>query len=770
MQVRILHGALMTDKMQQLLDRFQGNTFEEMHRDLATHLGVSYESVKAIAPGWVPVVKFAKGPHYKGWWAVPERDDCGNVIGLGLRSQSDVKVMYPGSKHGLIYAVNPEHRLGDRGYSPGASNWVRTMDAGLLCPVCGKPDGCLLSSENPTDPRAVVCRVKQTDRPQNFGWLHVLKSEGQLGNRGPLASSELPVICVEGFSDTASAIDIGFQAVGRPSDQAGMNLLVSLLRGRKVWIIGENDKKPDGREPGKEGMIAAFQNLTKVATCRMLMPPSHVKDLRDWKKKDGITQADLIAYMEQHGKAEDDRLAILDDRPTTIGIAFLDDFCRQTGRYLVRQWKGSWYRYGDGAYQELDEASFIQPMYQWAKTQLLTTEKPNGEGQIKPLKMTSHMVVDLKQAIMSETLLPLASLPCWVNGTQGPDPKSLIVFNNGVLDVEAYLRGDVDCLLPHTPDLFSTVALPFPFDPTAQCPFLEAFMESSLGDEPNKVSLLREWTGYCMTSDTRHQKMMYLRGLPGSGKGTYLRMLHNLVGDGNCASTSFADLAGQFGLKPLLGKQICTIADARSPGGGEQMRGLEVLLNLSGEDKVQVNRKFKDQMDDVRLIARITIASNSFIEIPDYEGAMARRLLLLEWKKSFVDKPDLDLDRKLKDELPGIALWALEGLRSLRRNGRFTVPASSIEAMAEWRTANSPLASFLDECCEKAGEVDKARLWEVWEAWTLERGIKPMSMSRFYERVRGAYPTIQAIAGERAGHPISIFSGLRLMNWADRRY
>lgn len=761
------------NRMQSLLDMFQGNSFPAMHEDLAQHLGVSYDSVRRLAPGWVPIVTFKQGQNYQGWWAIPARDDRGEVIGIGLRSQKDAKAMYPGSKLGLMYEVNPDHELGERGYSPGPQNWARTMDAGVVCPVCGKPDGCLVSNDNVNDPKAVQCIRVPSEVKRGISWLHILKTEGNLSKNGPLLSSEFPVVVVEGFSDTATALDLGFVGVGRPSDQTGMSLLSSLLRGRDAWVIGENDKKPDGREPGKEGMIAAFQNLSRSCkNIKMVMPPSHVKDLRDWKRKDGINQSDLIAYMNQHGLSREDSPVVQDDRPMTVANSFLDSRYLQTGRYLLRHWNGVWYHYTEGKYVSLSHNEIIQPMYKWAEHTLIQEERANGEVKVVPMHMDNALASNLETAMMAKTLLPLASLPCWVNETPGPDPKDLIVFNNGILNVKEYLRGvaESDYFLPHTPDLFSTVALPFAFDPTAACPNWTDFCNSSLGDESAKVQLLQEWFGYCLTPDTSQQKMMYFRGLSGAGKGTALHVLQKLIGQGQGAATSFSELAGDFGLSPLVGKQICTIGDARTPSG-KSMRGLELLLTLTGEDMVQVNRKNKDQLSDVMLIARITIASNSFIEVPDHEGAMARRLLLIEWTRSFADNADIHLREKLEQELPGIAIWALEGLRSLRQRGRFTTPESSVAAMADWRSGNSPLAAFIEECCEQRGRVSKARLFDVWDGWSTERRGPAVSRSRFYEQVKSQLQHVTSVVVDgNGGQPIPEFEGVSLKRWAEKKY
>ena len=46
-----------------------------------------------------------------------------------------------------------------------------------------------------------------------------------------------PILIVEGASDTAAGMDLGFAAIGRPSAAGGLNYLRSLLRDRHVVIV-----------------------------------------------------------------------------------------------------------------------------------------------------------------------------------------------------------------------------------------------------------------------------------------------------------------------------------------------------------------------------------------------------------------------------------------------------------------------------------------------------------------------------------------------------
>jgi len=98
----------------------------------------------------------------------------------------------------------------------------------------------------------------------------------------PLPSTD-PVLIVEGASDCAAAIEAGFNAIGRPSASGGADLLAKLLRGREVIVAGENDRKPDGQWPGRDGAQRIADRLRLVCrSVRVMFPPEGTKDVRSW--------------------------------------------------------------------------------------------------------------------------------------------------------------------------------------------------------------------------------------------------------------------------------------------------------------------------------------------------------------------------------------------------------------------------------------------------------------------------------------------------------
>jgi phage/plasmid-associated DNA primase len=79
-------------------------------------------------------------------------------------------------------------------------------------------------------------------------------------------------------------------------------------------------------------------------------------------------------------------------------------------------------------------------------------------------------------------------------------------------------------------------------------------------------------------------------------------------------------------------------------------------------------------------------------------GKLATRLLMLKFNKSWLGREDTTLGDRLAEELTGIANWALVGLKRLRANGRFTMPAASQEAVREFMRDNSHERAFIQDC------------------------------------------------------------------------
>jgi len=91
-------------------------------------------------------------------------------------------------------------------------------------------------------------------------------------------------VIVEGASDCAALLDLGFQAIGRPHCRGGVVPCIRMCRDRETVVIGDFDK-PDklGRCAGQEGAKALVEALKPgCRSVRLCWPPEGFKDVREW--------------------------------------------------------------------------------------------------------------------------------------------------------------------------------------------------------------------------------------------------------------------------------------------------------------------------------------------------------------------------------------------------------------------------------------------------------------------------------------------------------
>lgn len=102
-------------------------------------------------------------------------------------------------------------------------------------------------------------------------------------DRDNLATATGPVYIVEGASDTAAGLTMGYRIVGRMNNRHAA-FLDELLRDEReaIIVVGENDQKPDGRWPGMDGARETAKVLANKLglTIFVSQPPRYVKDMR----------------------------------------------------------------------------------------------------------------------------------------------------------------------------------------------------------------------------------------------------------------------------------------------------------------------------------------------------------------------------------------------------------------------------------------------------------------------------------------------------------
>jgi putative DNA primase/helicase len=430
------------------------------------------------------------------------------------------------------------------------------------------------------------------------------------------------------------------------------------------------------------------------------------------------------------------------------------------GRPTLLHWRGQWMEWQGTHWRELEAGEVRAVAYKELEHATYEYETPKGETKTAPWAPTKKKIADLMEAMAAIRILaPSVDAPAWTNGTEQRAP--VVACTNGLLDVTTRE------LRPLTPEYFNLVSVPFDYDPEATCPNWLAFLGNVWGTDLEAVKALQEWFGYVLSGRTDQQKILLAVGPTRSGKGTIARVLAMLVGKGNVAGPTLAGLATNFGLSPLLGKPLAVISDARLAGrDGHQV--VERLLTISGEDTIDVDRKYREPYTG-KIPARLMILSNELPNFGDSSGVIARRFIVLNMTVSWLGKEDTALTDKLAAELPGILNWALLGLARLERDGHLTQPSSSLDAITTMQDTASPTSAFVRDRCQTGPlcwvRVDE--LWEMWKEWAEDQGMRPGTKAMLGRNLLSVEPRIKRAKPRIDGRQVPVYEGIGVKSYAD---
>lgn len=294
-------------------------------------------------------------------------------------------------------------------------------------------------------------------------------------------------------------------------------------------------------------------------------------------------------------------------------------------------------------------------------------------------------------------------VPCWVGGMIGP--ANAVIFENCVYDL------DTGGTHKHSRNFFSPFCLPYKFDPDAECSTWHAFLADSLDGDAERIALLQEWAGYLLSGDTSQQKYLVCVGPGNCGKGTIAEVLLGLVGHENATGFDLRQLCSRFGASALVSKRLAIVDEVELTGEKNKAAIVESFKKITGEGFVDVEYKGVNARPSLKLPTRFHVSCNSMPDLKDPTGALGRRQMILPFfnGKSEAER-DTGLKGKLLAELPGICQWALAGLKRLRSQGRFTVPAAAKPLIAASKVDGSPVLAFLEENCAVEGKYRPGNL------------------------------------------------------------
>lgn len=354
------------------------------------------------------------------------------------------------------------------------------------------------------------------------------------------------------------------------------------------------------------------------------------------------------------------------------------------------------------------------------------------------------------------------------NGTwldSGKLANNVVCFKNGLVDLSA----DYPIVMAHTPNYFTFNELQYDYEPGAICPTWINFLRDIWDFDPMLIEQLQEFMGYCLISDTSIHKFALLVGKSRGGKGVIGGVLRNLVGEANTTAPSLSSLIKDSALHKMSTASVGFIPDAHSVTQSKRDEVLAVLKAIVGGDPIDYHVMYKGTHTSTFKI-RLVLSTNGMPEFNDPSGALANRMLVFPFVKSYEGKEDSGLGLRLINECAGIAQWALHGLARLKRNGRYTEALSGLREKECLREDMSPLARFIDDICVADENAFTAGddLYRIYTLWAKQHNVlHPLSQTKI---IRELNSSTLSIVQDRArltsgSNPVRGFRGLKLVKF-----
>ena len=271
---------------------------------------------------------------------------------------------------------------------------------------------------------------------------------------------------------------------------------------------------------------------------------------------------------------------------------------------------------------------------------------------------------------------------------------------------------------------------------TADCPRWKQFLQEVTGGDADYIAYARRYLGYCLTGDTREQRLHFAYGPGGNGKSVFLETIAGLLGDYAAAASmdSFTEFKGERHPTDLAGLQGARLVTASETQNGKRWDEARIK-SLTGGERLRVRfmrQDFFEYMPQFKLL----FAGNHRPELLNLDDAMRRRFVLLP----FNFKPDV-VDPKLKETLtaewPGILAWAIDGCLEWNRMG-LGVPASVMKATQEYFEEEDTVGRWSAERVARGvdGFVRSTTLFEDWCQWCSQTNETPGTHKRFSQNLK----------------------------------
>lgn len=385
--------------------------------------------------------------------------------------------------------------------------------------------------------------------------------------------------------------------------------------------------------------------------------------------------------------------------------------------YRLGEYKKNLHVWASNHFMQIDTnalAKFIHT--HWMAVAYVDKKKQSRENVNKIVEDLTSLSLDLDEIKSHESRRVINLL----NGT-------IFISKNGVITFKK----------KHDYKDAATNILKFNYDPSAKCPKWNKFLRDIMSDEDD-IKTLMEFIGYCFIPSHEFESFLFLYGKSGAnGKSVILDTIRNFFGEDNVSSLQ---------LQQFEGHQLCALTNKLLNIGSEidkngtdkgQLANLKAIV--STKDAITINPKNEEPYSLLpNEKPKLAFAGN---EKPKsgIDNGVFRRMLLIVFDKEVKDNQKIrGLSDRFNDELGGIFNLALEGLKRLIIQNKFTRSKRMQTELEEYKDSVNPLRTFVKDVIIADADyfVPSVPLYKVYLAYMNDKGGKPIAQKNFVQALR----------------------------------
>jgi len=272
----------------------------------------------------------------------------------------------------------------------------------------------------------------------------------------------------------------------------------------------------------------------------------------------------------------------------------------------------------------------------------------------------------------------------------------------------------------------------------AQCPQWRRFLRDVFQDDKETIDFIQRAVGYSLTGHSTEEKMFLCVGHGANGKSVFSDLLTMLLGDyHHTAPASLLTRRNSDGgpsddLAGLCGARLLSINETAE---GDRLAE-QTIKRVVGREPITARFLYQSSFTFTPTFSTWSRTNHRPIVTGTDEGIW-RRLLLIPFDRQFHDdEADPWLEVRLREELPGILKWAVDGAVAWYRRG-LQVPGRIRRESQRYRSESDLLGQFLTDFTrpDPSGRVEQPALWLRWQRFCHDEGVTVGSKKSFTRRL-----------------------------------